>query len=255
MRRQISTVEAAALDVEAALGAAEPLIVRGEADSWPARTRWTWEFLQSRYGESWVPARHGDDVDLFMRRMRALVEEIRAGERVYAVDWDFTADHPELEQDVGRSALGRADVLACLPPEVRPRFFWLYLGAKGTGSALHQDVLQTHAWLALLSGQKRWVQYPPSAFRREEGKRFDAFAEGAAALDEAAGRTRFEADVSAGDVMFVPSLWWHQVENLSPTISLTANFADRALLPRVLAEASRGRYQALVPHLEALMCV
>lgn len=241
------------IDVASVLAEESPIIVAGEANAWPAATRWTWDMLRERYPDTWVPARHGNDVDLYKRRMRALVDEILAGEAVYGIDWDFTADHPELGDDIPRSVLGEEDVLLEIPEPDRTRFFWMYLGAAGTGSALHQDVLQTHAWLALIQGNKRWVQYAPDDFTREEGKVFDAFGDGAIEEDERRGRVRWTAEVGAGDVMFVPSLWWHQVENLTPTISITANFAPRALIPRVREEANIGRYQALVPYLDLML--
>lgn len=240
------------LDPVEILSAETPVIVEGEASTWPAVQRWTWSFFREHCGETWVPARHGSDPDLYKRRMRALIDELVAGDPVYAVDWDFSKDHPELANDVGRSVLGAGDVLASIPEPDRPRFFWLYLGAPGTGSALHQDVLRTHAWLALLSGTKRWVQYAPDTFTKEEARMHDAFSLLGRTYDRRFERTRWEAEVSAGDVMFVPSLWWHQVENMTPTVSLTANFANRDLIDRVRAEAAIGQYKFLVPHLDAI---
>ena len=44
-----------------------------------------------------------------------------------------------------------------------------------------------------------------------------------------------EGICEAGEVLHVPSGWWHLVVNLSPSIAITQNFVPRAHLPNALA--------------------
>jgi ribosomal protein L16 Arg81 hydroxylase len=42
---------------------------------------------------------------------------------------------------------------------------------------------------------------------------------------------RFEADLSAGDVLYTPPGWWHEVDSLSEGISITVPFSMRQNSP------------------------
>ncbi len=238
------------VDTQSLLASGEPAILTGEALDWPACSRWTWGELRRRCAGLPIPVRFGDELRWWT--VGPLVDAILAGEDVYGVDWEFERDCPDLADDLDTSMLGFDDCFARLPADIRPRLRWLYLGAPGTGSPLHQDVLCTNAWLALLRGRKRWVLYPPETFRPGEVRDHDAFAEGSAERDRRAGRLRLEATVRAGDVIFVPSCWWHQVLNLEPSIALTANFCHPTIRHAVRREAAGGRFAYLVPRLEAL---
>ena len=95
-----------------------------------------------------------------------------------------------------------------LSPVLDPQWRWLYLGPAGTGTAWHVDFLGTSAWNMLCAGEKKWFFCPPSPNVPAE-----------------------EADVwscvqTPGDIVFTPALWWHTVENLSATLSLTENFCN-----------------------------
>ena len=245
--RRIPWQHANAADI---LSVNEPVVLVGEASDWTATKHWTFESLRERCGHAKIAVRYAGELRSWT--VAELVDAILAGQSVYGVDWDFQIEFPELLAELGTSLLERQNCLVELPIAVRPRFTWLYVGAPGTGSPLHQDVLGTHAWLTPLLGSKRWVLYPPSTFTPEQARTHDAFTPDAKSVDDHKLRARYEGIIEAGDVIFVPSLWWHQVENIEATIGLTRNFCHRSIRSRVRAEAARGRYSSLVPYLDGL---
>lgn len=233
--RPIRRIAADEADINAILQGNEPVILAGEARAWKATLTWTIDGLGKRCPSAPIPVRFTDDTRWWT--VGALCQSISRGEHVYGVDWDFRLQHPDLLDELGDSRLSRDDCFNSLPNELRPRLCWLYIGAAGTGSPWHQDVLCTHAWLALFHGRKLWTLMPPD--RRDTAS---------GSLDNNA----FHGEQHPGDVIFVPSLWWHEVLNLEPTISLTRNFCDIAIRERVYADAQRGRFKSLAPTLSAM---
>lgn len=136
----------------------------------------------------------------------------------------------------------------------------LFLSAGGTSSGLHVDFLQTHFWMALCHGRKRWRLVSrddmPLLSPRYLGDLNPCFPvgldattpySGAAAAGDAdvLGEARDalalvdvqEVVLEPGDLIFVPRGWPHQVENLETTVAISANFIDRSNVSASLCEA------------------
>jgi hypothetical protein len=60
-------------------------------------------------------------------------------------------------------AFAAEDLLSRLPEGCRYRRAWpsLFVAPQGASSHLHIDALQTHFWMALAAGQKRWTFFHP----------------------------------------------------------------------------------------------
>ena len=145
---------------------------------------------------------------------------------------------------------------------------YLWLGAGDTTTQLHYDI--NCNFHALVSGRKRFLLFPPKqsaflyptsmfnwrrrfsqvALEEPDYKRFPR-------LERAEG---YEAVLEDGDLLFLPSLWWHQVETITPTIAVNYwwglnRYAHRANLLyvrelplvwySVLAPAMRWRWRRL----------
>jgi hypothetical protein len=99
----------------------------------------------------------------------------------------------------------------------------LYAGPAGTSTAWHQDIFSTHTWLAQLRGEKIWrlcapdIDVPPSEL--------------------VADCEIYEAFLTAGDLIYLPPDWWHQVQNQTSTLAISGNFCCFADAEAALAEA------------------
>ena len=117
-----------------------------------------------------------------------------------------------------------ANVCALLPPDVRPR---IWLGNAST-VACHYDSYDNLACVA--AGRRRFTLYPPDAIGDLYVGPIDHTLSGqpismaaGAALDDpryprfAAARAKaVTVELAPGDALYLPKLWWHQVEALDP---------------------------------------
>lgn len=148
----------------------------------------------------------------------------------------------------------------CGPFGIKPSMF---VGAGGSQSGLHIDAQGTRFWMAVLSGTKTWrvvtpqdawglkrrnpttcdlrtlqlmrelkIQGPAHGNLHSElcpGFGIDLFSGDGA--DGSGPITReptivYEANVTAGELIFIPELHAHQVKNLDATIAISNNFLD-----------------------------
>lgn len=139
----------------------------------------------------------------------------QSGTKIYVKDWHLPkivegADDrpcpfystPEIFQDDWMNAYYIA--------QTQDDFRFVYIGQGGTYTALHSDVYASYSWSANILGQKRWNLYEP-------GK-----------------PEPITIIQSEREVIFVPSGWKHEVENLSPlVISINHNWCNSVNLPCV----------------------
>ena len=104
------------------------------------------------------------------------------------------------------------------------------------------------AWNAVLRGSKYWIMFPtsssysppPGVFVSEDQSEVTSplsIAEWLLGFHAEARKTRgcMEGICHEGEVLHVPSGWWHLVVNLASSIAITQNFVPRAHLESALA--------------------
>ena len=110
-----------------------------------------------------------------------------------------------------------------------------------------QAVDEFSAWNAVLKGSKYWIMFPSSAslpappgvFVSEDQSEVTSplsIAEWLLSFHAEARKTPGcrEGICNEGEVLHVPSGWWHLVVNLEPSIAITQNFVPAAHLANVL---------------------
>lgn len=144
------------------------------------------------------------------------------------------------------------DLFALLGEDTRPDYRWMIIGAPHSGSNFHVDPNGTAAWNACITGAKKWIlfppgQIPPAVRQSADGAEVTTTVSLVewflnyypATRDLDPEKRPIECIQRAGEVIFVPSGWWHCALNLDesgngdPIIAVTQNFATRANLPQV----------------------
>ncbi|MDQ1830401.1 cupin-like domain-containing protein [Massilia scottii] len=197
-----------------------PFVVTGHVKKWPAFKKWTAEFFSERYGDHVVNVAALDEqerpmtIKEYFAYFTALNEGRHSGELYYLRDWNFEHLFPELQSDYTTPPMFNSWT-DDLPVGERPTLRWIYIGVKGTGSSMHLDTMDTSAWNAVIKGKKLWTFIPPAT------DKIMIAASAAAPREDAIICIQNE-----GDLVFTPSGWLHQVENLESGISLTENFVN-----------------------------
>ena len=126
----------------------------------------------------------------------------------------------------------------------------IFVGGASTGSGLHVDRGATRFWMAVLEGTKTFrLLAPQDTQLLTRSKHCKSQPGGQAELcnywtddlwsvrDAHRRKDRaivWEGNVSAGDIIFVPENWAHQVRNLDETVAISYNWVDEFNLPLFL---------------------
>ena len=158
-------------------------------------------------------------------------------------DDDDDSHHSHQPLSYWKPACFGPDLFEVLGPQ-RPAHRWLIVGPARSGSTFHKDPNGTSAWNAVVRGAKYWILFPPGAAVPGVYVSADK-SEVTSPLSIAEWLLTFHAEARAtpgciegvcgeGEILHVPSGWWHLVVNLEPGMALTQNFVPRAHLAKVL---------------------
>ena len=210
-----------------------PVVFTDVVTKWPAFDRWSPGDLAERFGDVKVTACVGrtgiehPDADweqvkreLTIRELATLVQSPAAGNDVYMIAKNAALARPELAPLL--------DDLA-LPPgffrdEIDPMRIALWVGGAGTHTPLHHD--GDNSLLCQVVGRKRIRLFPPESvalldLARGVYSRWDPTSPDEV---EDAPEAMREFVIEPGEALFIPAGWWHQVDALD--ISMTVTILD-----------------------------
>ena len=211
----------------------KPVIITDLATHWPAMQKWSLEFFAG-LGKAEFDIERGNvlqgktdfeklDFQSYVRELMADEEGIHADSqgKPYLSQSGIFYAFPQLLDDVDFSIFTQHKV----------RYEMLgWLGPKGTVTGFHFDYADS--LLAQISGQKR-VQLvsPDQSEKMYPSKKFD-YGSVLSQIDARNYDPRqfplfseveiLTFDVCAGEMLYIPRGWWHQVESLSASISVNA---------------------------------
>lgn len=222
-----------------------PFILTSPVKEWPIYGKWTPESLLDKFPEVQFRA---EAVDWPMQTYMQYISNSSDESPLYLFDRAFVE---KTGISVGRSIPDAAywppvcfgedlfDVLGDHRPDCR----WMIMGPKRSGSTFHKDPNATSAWNAVLTGSKYWLMFPsspslpppPGVILSEDHSEITSplsIAEYLLTFHSLARQTPGcrEGICYAGEVLHVPSGWFHLVLNLEDSLALTQNFVPRKKL-------------------------
>jgi histone arginine demethylase JMJD6 len=222
----------------------KPVLLRGVAKDWVAFTKWTGPQFAQLYGETKVEAFCGDEIKVFtLADYLDYMHTTTAAQPFYLKDWSFVVDLPELANDYEPPAyfenwIRRIPNERLIGEGFNYLFRWLYIGGKNSGSPMHQDIFDTCAWNAVLSGKKEWLFFAPNETENLYGGKVNGFDPDLEAHPDYLNAQGYTCIQEPGDIMYTPGKWWHQVANLEPGMSITENYINASNVKTV------GKYYA-----------
>ena len=222
-----------------------PFILTQPVKEWPVFSKWTQKALLDKYGEVEFRAEAVDwPLNTYIEYMNSNHDE----SPLYLFDKDFVRKM-DLSVGTGNGAYWPPECfgedLFDLLGEQRPDSRWLIIGPERSGSTFHKDPNATSAWNAVIRGSKYWIMFPgsmlpPGVFVSEDQSEVTSplsIAEWLLSFHQEARRMSgcMEGISWEGEVLHVPSGWWHLVVNLEPAIAITQNFIPRSHLKSALS--------------------
>lgn len=227
----------------------QPFILTSPVKEWPIYGKWSIESLLRDYGQV---AFRAESVDWRLQTYMSYMNNQHDESPLYLFDRGFVE---KMGLKVGRGVQGASywppdcfgeDLFNVLGPD-RPDHRWLIMGPERSGSTFHKDPNATSAWNAVLTGSKYWLMFPsgsnipppPGVILSDDSSEITSplsIAEYLLNFHEVARATPGckEGVCHAGEVLHVPSGWFHLVLNLEDSIALTQNFVPRQRLVHVL---------------------
>ncbi|KAK3300948.1 uncharacterized protein B0H64DRAFT_334574 [Chaetomium fimeti] len=224
----------------------KPFILTECIQAWPVTKSWTLESLLSQYSDVVFRA---EAVDWSFKTYCQYMRNSQDESPLYLFDRKFAE---KMSLKVGKeegAAYWKPD---CFGPDLfellgteRPAHRWLIIGPERSGSTFHKDPNATSAWNAVIQGAKYWIMFPPSAsvpgvFVSKDSSEVTSPLSIAEWLLEFHSEARKlpeckEGICKTGEILHVPSGWWHLVVNLEDGIALTQNFVPESHLGGVMS--------------------
>ena len=228
----------------------KPFILTSPVKEWPVYKTWSTSQLLANYPT--IPFR-AESVDWPLKIYLDYMNHNHDESPLYLFDRSFAekmcltvSAQPEAKADYWPPPCFGHDLFTALADK-RPDHRWLIVGPERSGSTFHKDPNATSAWNAVIRGSKYWIMFPssstlqppPGVYVSEDQSEVTSplsIAEWLLGFHAEARQTVgcIEGICGEGEVLHVPSGWYHLVLNLEPSIAITQNFIPRKRVGAVL---------------------
>lgn len=208
-----------------------PVIITGMLDDWPARGKWSLDWLSTQFGEREVEVQFGRNADAdYEMNSIAHKRHMPFGEYVERVrSSGSTNDFYMTANNDGRNRQALDELWQDFPllPEYlngeRKGFFWL--GPAGTITPFHHDL--TNNFMIQVMGRKRVRLIAPCETPRLQNQRHCFTPVDGRDIDlqrfpSMAGVPVTDVELAPGEILFLPVGWWHFVEGLDISLTISA---------------------------------
>lgn len=210
-----------------------PVIITGMLEHFPARSKWTLDYFADRFADRMVEVQFGRNADpRYEMNSIAHKRELRFGDYVDMVrtggssnDFYMTANNDSKNREALKELW---DDVAALPEYLTDdlaRRGFLWFGPAGTITPLHHDL--TNNFMAQIMGRKRVRLVAPCELPKIANVQhcftdIDAKAVDLQRFPAMAGVTIHDCVLEPGEILFLPVGWWHHVEALDISVTLSA---------------------------------
>lgn len=225
----------------------QPFILTRCIQEWPVCSQWTIDKLYQDYTDTEFRA---EAVDWKFSVYCDYMNKTKDESPLYLFDRKFAE---KMNIKVGRDSDAAYWRPECFGPDMfevlgqeRPAHRWLIIGPERSGSTFHKDPNGTSAWNAVIQGSKYWIMFPPTAqvpgvYVSKDSSEVTSplsIAEWLLTFHEEARQMPdcIEGICETGEILHVPSGWWHLVVNLESGIALTQNFVPQSPSLNLLSE-------------------
>ncbi|KAJ9476806.1 JmjC domain-containing protein [Pseudozyma hubeiensis] len=248
----------------------------------PDGTKVDWEALKKQYGKQTAPVVisrvdssskvEEERSDMSISSAIDLIQAFQRGDSpdvksIYIKDWhlikQLDAQSSTQKEPYTVPEIFADDWMNNLPStgsqDTPDDFRFVYAGTSGSQTLLHRDVYTSYSWSTNIVGVKKWYLFPPHVIA--DLRQFPAVSTSALISDirtlietlEQPDRKHFpnlskaldEMQIVhqlAGETIFVPSNWYHQVDNLGDVVSINRNWCNAHNLPSL--------YESIVQELD-----
>lgn len=210
-----------------------PVVIIGMLDDCAALTKWNIDYFQEHYGAREVEVQFGREADpQYEQNSISHKRVMRFGDYAALVqnsgstnDFYMTANNDTKNRAALRELWQDVPVLApyLAPVPAGTGFFWF--GPAGTVTPFHHDL--TNNFMAQIIGRKRVLLIAPCevnrvanvrhCFSEVDGRRIDL-----QRFPAMAGVPVLDVELAPGEILFLPVGWWHFVEALDVTVTVSA---------------------------------
>ncbi len=208
-----------------------PVIMEGAANEWDCVKKWSFDYFKELHGTDEVVLTSGRDKENYeCITLADIIDNVNEGGKKYYRFYPLLSRHPEHIKDFDYKWLR----------ERKNRYTWfeefrVFMGGKGTTTGLHSEnrgnlFVQTF-------GEKKWIIYPPyytsvidprpvrNAYRganfKTEKFEFDLFNPVyEPPFDKFKYIDHYETLLKPGDILWVPTFYWHTVINSTNSIGV-----------------------------------
>ncbi|OFD69124.1 cupin-like domain-containing protein [Bacillus mycoides] len=220
----------------------KPVLLTGIIDNWKATKEWSFDYFKEKYGDTIITihtCRPPTNTELYETSLGEYIDYIKKGDfedNPWYCDWTFTENTPEISEEYQAITAFGDNWIDNIPKGILNEPKWIYIGPKGSGTSLHIDFCMTSAWNAVIVGQKKWAFFSPDQAPYLYDGEVDVFNPDFEKFPLFKKAQPIIVTQKAGEVMYTPSGWWHQVVNEESGISITENYinstnADVSLWP------------------------
>jgi len=209
----------------------KPVIITDAMKGWKASTKWTVDFFRSKYGHIKTEVQDCKTNTSTSMTIADYMDYMSGGDRdklLYLSQWPVDRN-PELYKDY-KIPVYFPNWLERLPKKIRDKFniitALIYIGPKDTYTGLHFDAGNVTTWMAMISGRKRFVFFSPDQGDFLYDGAVDIFNPDLEKFPLYANANPVEVILEPGEILYFPSRWWHQVENLEDSIAVAHNVVD-----------------------------